>query len=54
MNGNYSRKKSIWLFSDGNTGKGTYQQLIMNLVGIDNVATLKTTAVLREVRPTDA
>lgn len=41
MNGNYSRKKSIWLFSDGNTGKGTYQQLIMNLVGIDNVATLK-------------
>lgn len=41
MNGNYTRKQSIWLYSDGNTGKGTLQQLIMNLVGFDNVAMLK-------------
>lgn len=41
MNGNYTRKQSIWLYSDGNTGKGTYQQLIMNLVGFENVAMLK-------------
>lgn len=42
LNGNYSRKKSIWLYSEeGSTGKGTFQQLIMNIVGSKNVATLK-------------
>ena len=41
MNGNYTRKKSIWLYSEGNSGKGTYQTLIQNLVGHANVATLK-------------
>lgn len=41
MNGNYTRKKSIWLFSEGNSGKGSYQTLIQNLVGHENVATLK-------------
>ena len=41
MNGNYTRKKSIWLYSEGNSGKGTFQTLIQNLVGHENVATLK-------------
>jgi len=41
MNGNYTRKKSIWLYSEGNSGKGSYQTLIQNLVGHENVATLK-------------
>lgn len=41
LNGNFSRRKSIWLVGDGNNGKGTYQQLIDNLVGKDNVAYLK-------------
>lgn len=41
LNGNYSRKKSIWLVGDGNNGKGTYQDLIRNIVGKDNVSTLK-------------
>lgn len=41
MNGNYTRKKSIWLYSEGNSGKGTFQTLIQNLVGNENVATLK-------------
>lgn len=41
MNGNFSRKQSIWLYGNGRTGKGTYQSLISNLVGKKNVATLK-------------
>lgn len=41
LNGNYSYRKSIWFVGEGNDGKGTVQQLITNLVGIRNVATLK-------------
>lgn len=41
MNGNFTRKQSIWLYGQGNTGKGSYQSLISNLVGNKNVATLK-------------
>lgn len=42
LNGNYTRKKAIFLFSElGNSGKGTFQELITNLVGMDNVGTLK-------------
>ncbi|WP_051912607.1 DNA primase family protein [Carnobacterium funditum] len=41
MNGNFSRKKSIWLYGEGNTGKGTFQELITNMVGRNNIATLK-------------
>lgn len=41
INGNYSRKKSIWLIGDGSNGKGTYQQLLHNLIGTENIATLK-------------
>lgn len=38
-----SLKKIFWLYGDGGTGKGTLQQLIINLIGIENVATLKIT-----------
>ena len=41
LNGNYSYRKSIWLLGEGNDGKGTYQQLITNLIGLNNVASLK-------------
>ncbi|AXF57412.1 phage/plasmid primase, P4 family [Salicibibacter kimchii] len=41
LNGNYSRKKSIFLVGEGNNGKGTFQELITNLIGSDNIATLK-------------
>lgn len=41
LNGNYSRKKAIFFVGDGNNGKGTFQELITNLIGIDNIATLK-------------
>lgn len=41
LNGNYSFRKSIWLVGNGNDGKGTYQQMISNLVGVRNVAPLK-------------
>ncbi|ORN42125.1 DNA primase, partial [Staphylococcus aureus] len=33
MNGNYTRKKAIFFVGDGNNGKGTFQELISNLVG---------------------
>ncbi|MBO8942826.1 DNA primase, partial [Listeria monocytogenes] len=41
LNGNYSRKESIWLLGDGNNGKGTFQQLLHNIIGTENIATLK-------------
>lgn len=41
LNGNFSRKKAIFLLGQGNNGKGTYQELITNLLGPRNVATLK-------------
>lgn len=41
LNGNYSYRKSIWFVGDGNDGKGTFQQMISNLVGFKNVAPLK-------------
>ncbi|GAA6237265.1 phage/plasmid primase, P4 family [Apilactobacillus micheneri] len=42
LNGNYTRRKAILLNSEhGNSGKGTFQSLITNLVGEHNVATLK-------------
>lgn len=41
INGNYSRKRSIWLTGEGSNGKGTYQDLIRHLVGTENVAGLK-------------
>jgi len=41
LNGNYSRKKAIFLVGEGNNGKGTFQTLITNVVGDDNVANLK-------------
>ncbi|MGG1327416.1 phage/plasmid primase, P4 family [Bacillus tropicus] len=41
LNGNYSRRKSIFLIGEGNNGKGTFQELIMNVIGMKNIATLK-------------
>lgn len=41
LNGNFSRKKAIFLLGNGNNGKGSYQELITNLLGPRNVATLK-------------
>lgn len=42
LNGNYSRKRAIFLYSEhGSSGKGTFQRLLQNLVGIDNVGALK-------------
>ena len=41
LNGNYSYRKSIWFVGEGNDGKGTVQQLITNVVGMKNVASLK-------------
>jgi phage/plasmid primase, P4 family, C-terminal domain len=40
-NGNYSYRKGVWLVGKGNDGKGTFQSLIMNLIGRENVATVK-------------
>ncbi|KOS71823.1 DNA primase [Lysinibacillus contaminans] len=41
LNGNYTRKKSIFLLGEGNNGKGTFQELITNLIGVQNIASLK-------------
>ncbi|MBF8969552.1 DNA primase [Streptococcus mitis] len=40
-----SLRKIFWLYGEGGTGKGTFQQLLMNLVGMDNVASLKITGL---------
>lgn len=41
INGNYSRKRSIWLVGEGSNGKSSYQDLLRNVIGIENVAGLK-------------
>lgn len=38
-----SLKKIFWLYGEGGTGKGTFQQLLINLVGMENVASLRIT-----------
>ena len=40
-----SLEKIFWLYGEGGTGKGTFQQLLINLVGLENVASLKITAL---------
>ena len=40
-NGNYSYRKGVWFVGKGNDGKGTVQSLIMNLIGRENVASVK-------------
>ncbi|MCH4984914.1 phage/plasmid primase, P4 family [Macrococcus sp. PK] len=41
LNGNYTRKKAIFLVGEGNNSKGTYQDFIKYIVGGENVAYLK-------------
>lgn len=41
INPNYTRKKIAILYGDGNNGKGTFQALLSNLIGFENIATLK-------------
>lgn len=41
INPNYTRKKIGFLIGDGNSGKGTFQRLLENLIGRENIATLK-------------
>ncbi|PHK48783.1 phage/plasmid primase, P4 family [Staphylococcus edaphicus] len=41
LNGNYTRKKAIFLVGDGNNGKGTFQELLSNIIGYGNIASLK-------------
>lgn len=37
----HSLRKIFWLYGEGGTGKGTFQQLLINLVGMENVASYK-------------
>ena len=41
INPNYTRKKIGFLVGEGNSGKGTFQQLLVNLLGFENISTLK-------------
>ena len=42
LNGNYSREQAIFLVgAKGSNGKGTFQELLINLIGLNNVAPLK-------------
>lgn len=41
INPNRTRGKLAILLGDGNNGKGTFQSLLMNLIGADKVATLR-------------
>lgn len=38
-----SLQKIFWLQGEGGTGKGTFQQLLINLIGLENVASMKIT-----------
>ncbi len=41
INPNYTRNKFAILYGDGNNGKGTFQRLLINLIGESNVSALK-------------
>lgn len=41
INPNYTRSKFAVLFGEGNNGKGTFQRLLINLIGESNVSALK-------------
>ena len=38
-----THKKIYWLYGEGGTGKGTIQELISNVIGLDNIASIKVT-----------
>lgn len=40
LNGNYTRGKFFMIVGSGNNGKGTFQDLLKHLIGINNVSTL--------------
>ena len=41
LNGNYTRGKFFIFVGSGNTGKGTFQELLNNLIGKENVSSLR-------------
>lgn len=41
LNGNYTRGKFFMIVGNGNNGKGTFQDLLKNLIGMKNISTLK-------------
>lgn len=41
INPNRTRKKMVFLTGDGNNGKGTFQALLENLIGKENISNLK-------------
>lgn len=41
INPNYTRNKFAVLYGEGNNGKGTFQRLLINLIGESNVSALK-------------
>ncbi|MFS1663019.1 phage/plasmid primase, P4 family [Streptococcus sp. zg-JUN1979] len=41
INPNRTRNKMAILYGEGNNGKGTFQSLLVNLIGMENIATLK-------------
>ncbi|WP_156790276.1 phage/plasmid primase, P4 family [Falseniella ignava] len=41
INPNHTRNKIGFLIGDGNSGKGTFQTLLQNLIGTENIASLK-------------
>ena len=43
INSNYTRGKFAILYGEGNNGKGTFQRLLLNLIGETNVSALKPT-----------
>jgi len=40
INPNYTREKMAILYGEGNNGKGTFQAMLTNLIGIENISTL--------------
>ncbi|WP_225230787.1 DNA primase family protein [Cytobacillus stercorigallinarum] len=51
LNGNYTRGKYFILVGSGNNGKGTFQQLLINLIGEKNVSTLKMHEIGEKFKP---
>ncbi|MGY0400675.1 DNA primase family protein [Carnobacterium jeotgali] len=51
LNGNYTRGKFFILTGNGNNGKGSFQQLLINLIGEENVSSLKWKKITERFSP---
>lgn len=51
LNGNYTRGKYFILIGDGNAGKGTFQKMLIHLIGKENISNLRMEQISERFSP---